>query len=44
MQEYFSGFEFDSEDDVYNCFNANEYLKKRPILKEEVVKNALEYL
>ncbi|MDR1862552.1 MAG: hypothetical protein LBQ67_01385 [Treponema sp.] len=41
MPGYYSGFEFDSPEEVYERFNSSEYLKKHPNLKETVIKNAL---
>lgn len=41
MADYYRECEFETEEEVYKYFNASEYLKKYPRLKEGAVKNAL---
>jgi hypothetical protein len=44
MSEYFSCYEFDTEDQVYKVLNSSEYLNTHPKLQKEAIKNALESL
>jgi hypothetical protein len=41
MQDYFSGFEFDTEKETIDYFNKNLYLSKHPRLKEMVIENTI---
>jgi len=43
MAAYYHEYEFDTETEVYECFNNSQYLKKYPRLKEEVIKDALKW-
>ena len=45
MWDYFLGYEdFETEKEIRDFFEANEYLKKYPKMKEELIKNAIEWL
>jgi len=45
MRDYFNSCDdFETEEEVYKFFNASEYLKKYPKLKEELIEYAIEFL
>jgi len=45
MWDYFLGYdEFETEEEIYELFNTNEYLKKYLEMKEKLIKKALELL
>ncbi|GHV81363.1 hypothetical protein AGMMS49944_31540 [Spirochaetia bacterium] len=42
MWDFLVGYEFETKEEVYECYNSIEYLKSYPDMKEELIKSALE--